>query len=362
MISYLLPTRNRPKALSSTLTALAAMAAHDAEVIVVDNASEPAAAPPAKLDNGLPVRGLRREANEGASARNHGAHAARGDWLVMLDDDSHPLDEGHVEVLAETPPDVAAVGAEIRLPDGRREAGGLPEVIVGCGAAVRREAFLAAGGYDPSFGFYAEEYDLCAQLLLAGHRVVHDLRFKVVHHKIADGRDKNLIVRNLVRNNGWVMQRYAPVHRREPELCEIIARYGEIALKEKAAWGYSEGMCELHRTKTTQPSRAMGDELFDRFTGRAQVRAALGSCLEPDAGARVGIVAEGKNACVVRQVLGERGARIVDDERHADLLVIGTLSPGPMLDALDRYSAVGRVPICPWFPAGVETPVAAGAA
>ena len=143
MISYLLPTRNRPGTLRVTLDALGRLPAADHEpagggqVVVVDNASEPAVTVPEKLANGLAVVLVRLEENLGASARNAGARAARGEWVVMLDDDSHPLDTGHVTVLTQAPSDVVAVGAEIRLPGGLREVGGLPEVIVGCGAAVR---------------------------------------------------------------------------------------------------------------------------------------------------------------------------------------------------------------------------------
>ena len=366
MISYLLPTHNRPHALWQTLAALGALSfdEHDAvggaEVIVVDNASEPAVELPPELDNGIPLRCLRLDENNGAAARNHGAAEARGVWLVMLDDDSYPLDTGHLEVLADAPDDVAAIGAEILLPDGTREAGGLPEVIVGCGAAIRRDAFLAAGGYDPSFHYYAEEYDLCAKLLLAGLRVRHDLRFRVRHGKVPDRGDMNVIMRNLVRNNGWVMQRYAPRHRREQAICEVIARYGAIAMTEDAAWGYSQGMCELNRTKQDQPSRPMSEALFDRFTGLAHARTELSH--RPELGGRkrgrVAIVDEGKHADAVRQALREIGTRFAASTQDADVLVIGTLSPGPMLDARDKRRVGPRPVIMPWRPDGMPEPAA----
>ncbi len=361
MISYLLPTHNRPHALWQTLAALGALSfdEHDAvggaEVIVVDNASEPAVELPAELDNGIPLRCRRLDANSGAAARNRGAVEASGDWLVMLDDDSYPLDTGHLEVLADAPDDVAAIGAEIFLPDGTREAGGLPEVIVGCGAAIRRDAFLAAGGYDPSFHYYAEEYDLCAKLLLAGLRVCHDLRFRVRHGKVPDRRDMNVIIRNLVRNNGWVMQRYAPRHRREQAIGEVIARYGAIAMKENAAWGYSQGMCELNRTRQDQPARPMSDAQFDRFTGLSHARTELSRRTELGGRkrGRVAIVDEGKHADAVRQALREIGTRFAASIQDADVLVIGTLSPGPMLDARDQRSADPRPVIMPWCPDGM---------
>ncbi len=359
-ISYLLPTRNRPRALWQTLAALGALpydeheAVGGAEVLVVDHASHPPVELPDELDNGLALRCVRLDTNHGAAARNHGAVASRGEWLVMLDDDSYPLDAGHLRVLEEALDDVAAIGAEIFLPDGSHEAGGLPEVIVGCGAAIRTAMFLDVGGYDSDFHYYAEEYDLCAKLLLTGARVRHDRRFRVRHGKVPARRDMDVILRNLVRNNGWVMQRYAPRHRREQALCEVIARYGEIAMKEDAAWGYAQGMTELRRTQNEQPSRPMSEALFERFMGLTHVRAGLADCPELDGRVRVAIVDEGKNAGIVKQALHEIGARFAADESRADVLVIGTLSPGPILDALQRRQDSDTPVVAPWTPGAVR--------
>jgi len=272
----------------------------------------------------------------------------------MLDDDSYPLDAGHLRVLEEALDDVAAIGAEIFLPDGNHEAGGLPEVIVGCGAAIRTAMFLDVGGYDSDFHYYAEEYDLCAKLLLAGARVRHDRRFRVRHGKVSSRRDMNVILRNLVRNNGWVMQRYAPRHRREQAVCDVIARYGEIAIKEDAAWGYSQGMIELKRTQNEQPSRPMSEALFERFTGLTHVRTGFAQCAELAGRVRVAIVDEGKNAEIVRQALREVGARFAADEARADVLIIGTLSPGPVLDALQRRKQSDKPVVAPWTPGAVR--------
>src|SRR5439155_992295 len=199
--------RDRPRQLEQTLAAIGALPAHAAEMIVLDNASSIPPTAPARLENGIPVELIFRPANEGAAARNHGALAAdrSSQWLVMLDDDSHPLDLRFLDALRQQPSDVLAVAAEVFLapsmpsaPSTRhstlgtphsaphsREAGGLPEVFIGCGVAFRRTAFLKAGGYDPSFGYYAEEYDLAARLLLAGGRVTLDRRFRVLHYKAA---------------------------------------------------------------------------------------------------------------------------------------------------------------------------------
>ena len=164
MISYILPTHNRPDRLLQTLDQINKLSLADlaplggGELVIVDNASVSICEIPEKLPNGLPIKFLRLESNMAAASRNVAAENANGDWLIMLDDDSYPLDNGFVEVLVNAPSDVAAIGADIRLLSGQREAGGLPEVIIGCGAAIRRDSFLAVGGYEESFHYYVEDY------------------------------------------------------------------------------------------------------------------------------------------------------------------------------------------------------------
>ena len=358
MISYILPTCNRPRALARTLAALGALRDDDhagvgsAEVIVVDNGSDPPPHLPRRLENDLPVAAIRLGSNEAAASRNLAARRAGGEWLVMLDDDSHPT-APFLDLLRELPRDVAAVGAQITLPGGGREAGGLPEVFVGGGVAIRRRAFLDAGGYDPAFHYYAEEYDLCARLLMAGHRVVHDWRFRVRHEKTGAGRDMNLILRRLVRNNGWIVERYAPQgpsDQRERLLVETIVRYGRIAERESAIAGYLAGLKELWATLDEQPRRPLSPELFDRFTGLAHARKALAEAADVLEGATVAIVDEGKNAWAVRKALGELSVELVEDETEAEVLVIGTLSPGPIMDAWERRCQGDRTVIAPWRP------------
>lgn len=373
-LAYVLPTRDRHDVLAETLRRLGSLPAHDAQVVVVDNASpQPVRLPPA-LPNGLSTLLLRRERNDGAAARNAGVAAADPAcrWIVMLDDDSAPIDLGHLPALAAAGPDVAAVAAEIWLgdPDAAdapapptpappREAGGLPEVFIGCGAAIRREAFEAAGGYDPAFGYYAEEYDLSARLMLAGGRIAFDRRFRIVHRKVSAGRDMNLIAGRLVRNNGWVMQRYAPARPRIAELRHVIDRYGMIAEREAARQGYRRGLRELGLTLARQPRRPMTGALWARFTGLAAAREALERAWIARGFRTAAIVDEGKNAGVIRRALRELGVREVPADK-ANTLVIGTLSPGPMLDAIDRRSDDGRV-IAPWLEASPPVPAFASA-
>jgi len=349
-IAYVLPTRDRPETLARTIAGLARLPRHDAQVVVVDNASRTPPRLPIELDNGLPVTLLMRDVNEGAAARNAGARAADAscEWIVMLDDDSHPVHAGLLDALRDAASDVGAVQAEILLPDvkehegikaSRHEAGGLPEVFIGCGVAIRREAFIAAGGYDAAFNYYAEEYDLAAKLMLAGMRICFDRRFEVLHEKTQAGRDMDVILRRLVRNNAWVMRRYAPRDVRAREARRTIARYGSIAVKERAELGFARGLLDLAGTYFSQPRREMARGVWDRFTGKAAAREALSAAHAARPFASAAVVDGGKNEHIVHEALREMGVRIVAREADADTLVIGTLSPGPVLDALVKRAA-----------------------
>ncbi len=356
MIGYVIPTRDRADQLQRTLEAIDRLGNHlsvgGAEVIVVDNASAQPVNLPESLPRGTRVRVVRLDENRGAAARNIGAEHAdeRVNWLVMLDDDSAPLDAGLELAIRRAPGNAAAISGDIFLgesPDSisRREDGGLPEVFVGCGVAIRREAFGRVGGYDERFGFYAEEYDLSAKLLLAGQSVVFCPIFRVLHRKVASGRDMNLIVQRLVRNNAWVCQRYAPSHAIEAEQARIDGRCRWIAEREDAMAGYEAGCAERDATLGQQVRTPMDDATWGRFTGFAQAHEALKRRL-PGLSRTAELIAEGKNAHVVRAALDALGVRVV--ETGADVRVIGTMSPGPMLDAL--HSAGSGAPvIAPWL-------------
>jgi hypothetical protein len=158
----------------------------------------------------------------------------------------------------------------------------------------------------------------------------------------------NVILRRLVRNNAWVAERYAPADARREERREVFARYAVIAAKEQALAGYTAGMAEALATLRRQPRTPMAAAVFDRFTGLAEARRSLRAAHERRAFWTAAVVDEGKNARLVRRALEEIGVRLVD-EGDAEVVVIGTLSPGPLLDAWERRVAGGaRRVVAPW--------------
>ena len=166
-------TRNRVGELVRTLAHLAEL---DVPVIVVDNGSDDDTV--SRVRREFPwVQLLELERNVGASARNHGVRLARTRYVAFSDDDSwwaaDALDKA--EELFERHPDLGLIAAQVVIePEGRQDPvcremaasalgrkDGLPGPsvlgFVCCGSIVRREAFLAVGGFNPVLFFPGEE-------------------------------------------------------------------------------------------------------------------------------------------------------------------------------------------------------------
>ncbi len=367
-VTIVVPTRNRPDRLAATLAAIDTTlsvhgVAHRCEVVVIDDASVRGGMSrlPARLPGGTPLRYGRRETSIGAACRNDAAGMAEAPWLLMLDDDSWPMDAGFVALAAGAASDVAVIGLDIRLARGGREAGGLPQVHVGCGALIRTDAFRAVGGYDASFHYYVEEYDLAARLIARGWRILHDVRSTVVHEKIAAGRSMDVILERLVRNNGWVIRRYAPEDVLEAEMAAMLGRYEAIARREHATAGFRRGRAALEATLAGQPRRPLGPADWDRFTGEAAVRAGVLAVVASRPAGTWAMREPGKGADRIRAAIAAAGWRETDPVA-ADVHVPGSLSPGPMLDAADRLARESRDVVLPWTPRGMAVGTAVGTA
>jgi len=196
-------------------------------------------------------------------------------------------------------------------------------------------------------------------MILAGYRIAFDPWFRVEHHKVALNRDMNTIMARLVRNNGWVMQRYAHDEMRRAQIREQRRRYRQISIKENGLQGFTQGLLELRKTIRNQKRTPMTRALFDRFTGLAYAREALQAAYTHKPFRTVQLVDEGKNGWVVRKALAELGVSVFDSAlstQHSapDAVILGTMSPGPLLDAFERRTllnpagAKDRI-IAPWL-------------
>jgi len=166
MISIVIASKDRERYLRDTLASLEAQApAPPFEVIVVDNGSSDGtrALVEARAGGNLPVRYVGEPDPNRAKARNRGAAAARGDYLLFCDDDVL-LPEGWVAAHAAAQSGGECVVNGPILNVGSPEARPAPRplnysraFLCSCNASVSKRAFLDAGGFDENFNLYGWE-------------------------------------------------------------------------------------------------------------------------------------------------------------------------------------------------------------
>jgi len=188
------------------------------EIIVVDDASTDMT-PQLLAGYGNRIRVVTHKTNGGfASAVNDGAAAAKGEFLVFLNNDTIPQ-PGWLEALvryADAHPRAAAVGSKLLFPNGTiQHAGvivcpdrepahiyaGFPadhpavnksrrfQIVTAACVLIRREPFHQAGGFDTAYRNSCEDVDLCLRLGELGHEV-HYCHESVLYHleSVSPGR------------------------------------------------------------------------------------------------------------------------------------------------------------------------------
>jgi glycosyltransferase involved in cell wall biosynthesis len=179
IVSAVIPSYNSARYLAQAIGSVRAQRRPVDEIIVVDDCSSDDSA---RLAASLGARCLSTGKNGGpARARNAGIEAARGDVIAFLDADDW-WDPGHTEAvigLLERFPEAGVAFSRIRRCGAwsGESARFIPEhqpmdvfrvslrdnIVPQMAVAVRRDALLAAGGYDETMR-YAEDYDLWLRL------------------------------------------------------------------------------------------------------------------------------------------------------------------------------------------------------
>ena len=197
------------------LACLASLAGTEAEIVVLDNASEDGSAE-AVRERFPDVRVIAQTHRAGFGA-NHNTviRATTGRYVYVLNEDTTAGDWGFEALTAylDAHPRVAALGPRLIYPDGRlqdsawrfptplvsalslatlgrlgvtQSRGDAPHVVdwvMGAAVVLRREALDEVGLFDEGFFLYSEEVDLQARLHRAGWEVHYFPRVSVVHHE-----------------------------------------------------------------------------------------------------------------------------------------------------------------------------------
>jgi glycosyltransferase involved in cell wall biosynthesis len=197
LVSVCVAHRDRPAYLRQAIASLEAQDYKDLEIIVVDDASTRPEAlayldtlEPALARRGGKLIRLRQNAFPGA-ARNRAAREARGEYLLFMDDDNFAK-PNEVTVLLQV---ARHTGAEIvscfrdvfegENPPDPRPASTLRWMFLGdalsvgvfenyfgdTNSLVRRDKFLALGGFHENWGVGNEDWEFMARAVLAGCRL-----------------------------------------------------------------------------------------------------------------------------------------------------------------------------------------------
>ncbi len=241
VVSVIIPTYGQ---IPFTLRCLASIVTHTPtipiEIIVVDDAWDGADATSLERVGG--IRLIRNQCNLGfLHSCNKAASAARGRYLLFLNNDTEVLDNWLEPMVAlfQQRSNVGAVGAKLLYPDGRlQEAGGIiwqdasgwnfgrledpskpvynyvREVDYCSGAAlmVERLVFAGLGGFDPCYApAYFEDSDLCFRLRRIGLKTLYQPASCVVHHEgVSHGTDTSVGVKSYqVANRRVFITRWA---------------------------------------------------------------------------------------------------------------------------------------------------------
>jgi GT2 family glycosyltransferase len=285
-------THDRCEAVVRTLAALRALPESPPLVVVDNGSSDPTAAEIARRfpDVDLVVLGD----NRGAAGRNAGVARLRTPYVAFCDDDAWwaPGALARAAALLDADPRLAVVTGRVLIgPDERPDPAcavmaasplprrpGSPTVPVlgflASASVFRREAFLAAGGFEPRFFLGSEEELLALDLAAAGWWLGYadDV---VVHHHPSPRRDSRKRRRLLVRNALWTAWLRRPLPAAAARTVAILRDPQARGLRLGAAAGALLGLAwVLHRRRPLPPAVEAQRRLLDARDRGAPARPA----------------------------------------------------------------------------------------
>jgi GT2 family glycosyltransferase len=215
-ISVGITTRDRPESLRRCVASLALVRDLVSELLVFDDGSRLPVAPalPAGLTD-IPLRVLRNERAAGAAVgRNRMMEVATQPVALMLDDDAAIVSrDAIVSAIDVMRSDrrVGAVAFALAESDGspwpaamQPAPGSAPcrvRSFIGFAHLLRRDVFLALGGYRDLFEVNGEEKEYCLRLADAGYDVVFLPDARVAHIPDKAGRNQQQYLRQVARND-----------------------------------------------------------------------------------------------------------------------------------------------------------------
>ncbi len=242
---------NRREDLREVLASIEAQTYKDREILVVDNASTDGSVEMLRRDFRQKVRVLALAENTGIIGYNTGVWAARGEFVVFIDNDMVFMEPDALEKIVrrlEANPRLGSAACRVLdyhtgavsfnnpkylAEDGDAERGYQASVFDGGGVGFRRKAWLETGGYPREFFIYQNEVDLSTHLWNAGWEVRYFPDMTVAHKFSREARPADLYFRLWPRNYLWYFWKYYPLRWGAGESLRLLWHGYRKALREE---------------------------------------------------------------------------------------------------------------------------------
>jgi len=179
---------NRKDELRNTLSKVYEQDYKNIEIIVVDNASSDGSSEMVKQE--FPnVQLIQMEKNIGIAGWNEGFKVAKGEYVLVLDDDSYP-DKSSVLKAVQVFDKNNQLGIiayniiNLRLSNSETETfAQKPRFFVGCGALIKTRVLNKIGFYNEQYFIYFHELDYSARCYDAGYEILYLSSVSVFHNQ-----------------------------------------------------------------------------------------------------------------------------------------------------------------------------------
>jgi len=243
LLSVIIPNWNGKHFLTECIDSLKEQTFRDFETILVDNGSTDGSAEFAEKRYGEFIRVLRNKENLGfAGGNNIGIQAARGEYIVLLNNDTWADPHWLEELVKATQIDslIGMWGSKIRSYFQRNKIEGIGELIYwdglcraqgqfeqddgqyevmqeilfppGCGAMYRKSVLDEIGLFDEDFFAYGDDTEIGIRARLAGWKCLYVPRAIIYHKNSGTGGQHSPFKAYYVeRNRFWITLKYFPL-------------------------------------------------------------------------------------------------------------------------------------------------------
>ena len=178
---------NRKDELRYTLTKVFEQDYKNIEVIVVDNASSDGTQEMVKTEYPN-VNLIELNENIGIAGWNKGFEVAKGEYVLVLDDDSYPGKNAINFVIPKFWNNNKIAICALKIINGSRARDETSDFkfpyihFVGCGAIIRKKVFFEVGGFDPQLFIYAHESDFSIRVIDFGYTITFE-NTSIIYHR-----------------------------------------------------------------------------------------------------------------------------------------------------------------------------------